>query len=60
MSAQLIKLANLLLASLLASLPLIASANTLERVQARNSLTLGYVPAVAGAIRPGKVTGWLR
>jgi polar amino acid transport system substrate-binding protein len=47
MSAQLIKLANLLLASLLASLPLIASANTLERVQARNSLTLGYVPNFA-------------
>lgn len=47
MNVQLTKPASLLLAGLLALMPLITNANTLERVRASNTLTLGYLPDFA-------------
>jgi len=41
------KTQNLLLVCLLALVPVLADANTLERVRASNTFTLGYVPDFA-------------
>ena len=41
------KAVSLLLAGLLALLPMLAGAQTLERVRASNALTLGYLPDLA-------------
>jgi polar amino acid transport system substrate-binding protein len=47
MNAKRIKATLLLLVGLLAMLPLLAGASTLERVRASNTFTLGYLPDLA-------------
>ncbi|WP_339525516.1 amino acid ABC transporter substrate-binding protein [Pseudomonas sp. EL_65y_Pfl2_R96] len=47
MNVKLTKANNLLLASLLTLVPVLADANTLERVRASNTFTLGYLPGYA-------------
>jgi polar amino acid transport system substrate-binding protein len=47
MNVKLTKANNLLLVCLLTLVPVLADANTLERVRASNTFTLGYLPDVA-------------
>jgi polar amino acid transport system substrate-binding protein len=47
MNVKLTKANNLLLVGLLTLVPVLADANTLERVRANNSFTLGYLPNFA-------------
>lgn len=47
MNVKLTKANNLLLAGLLTLVPVLADASTLERVQANNTFTLGYLPNFA-------------
>ena len=47
MNVQRIKATHLLLVSLLAMVPALADANTLERVRASHTFTLGYLPDLA-------------
>ena len=47
MNVKLTKANNLLLVCLLALVPVLADANTLERVRASNTFTLGYLPDFA-------------
>jgi polar amino acid transport system substrate-binding protein len=47
MNVKLTKASNLLLVGLLTLVPVLADANTLERVRANNSFTLGYLPNFA-------------
>jgi len=47
MNLQRIKATHLLLVSLLAMVPVLAAANTLERVRTSNTFTLGYLPGFA-------------
>ncbi|UVJ41768.1 amino acid ABC transporter substrate-binding protein [Pseudomonas sp. LS1212] len=47
MNAYMTKPASLLLAGLLALMPMLAGADTLERVRASNTFTLGYLPDFA-------------
>ncbi|WP_454863381.1 amino acid ABC transporter substrate-binding protein [Pseudomonas hormoni] len=47
MNVKLTKANNLLLVCLLALIPVLADANTLERVRASNTFTLGYLPDFA-------------
>lgn len=54
------KPASLLLAGLFALLPLLAGADTLERVRASNTFTLGYLPDLApfSSVEGGKAGGY--
>lgn len=54
------KIVSLLLAGLLALLPMLAGAATLERVRSNNAITLGYLPDVApfSSEDGGKVGGY--
>lgn len=47
MNVKLTEANNLLLVCLLALMPILADANTLERVRASNTFTLGYLPDFA-------------
>lgn len=44
MNVQLTKATNLLFVCLFTMVPVLAGANTLERVRASNTFTLGYLP----------------
>jgi polar amino acid transport system substrate-binding protein len=60
MNVKLIKATQLFLVSLLGLMPLLAGANTLERVRASNTFTLGYLPDFAPfSVQAGdKATGY--
>ncbi|ATR83235.1 amino acid ABC transporter substrate-binding protein [Pseudomonas sp. HLS-6] len=60
MNVQLTKPASLLMTCLLALMPVVASANTLERVRANNTFNLGYLPDYApfSSMEGDKVGGY--
>ena len=47
MNAPFAKTTRLLLALVFTALPMVAGANTLERIRASNAFTLGYLPDLA-------------